>query len=139
MADAIPGYDGDSVWFNNAKYEPAQINITPVVRERLIERLDDLYRRKLALVVAPAGFGKSTLLAQWHDVQVNKGHICAWLTLDSNEAEPNQFLASLAIALSHSGADISELEIGARNGFPDSPVRPNPALESPRMKKALSV
>ncbi|MCY4155409.1 MAG: LuxR C-terminal-related transcriptional regulator [Gammaproteobacteria bacterium] len=123
MADAIPGYDGDSVWFNNAKYEPAQINIAPVVRERLIERLDDLYRRKLALVVAPAGFGKSTLLAQWHDVQVNKGHICAWLTLDSNEAEPNQFLASLAIALSHAGADISELEIGARNGFPDSPVR----------------
>ena len=36
-----------------------------VVRGRLIQRLDDGFGVKLTVVSAPAGFGKTTLLAQW--------------------------------------------------------------------------
>ena len=36
-----------------------------VPRARLIERLDQGAERKLTLVSAPAGFGKTTLLAEW--------------------------------------------------------------------------
>jgi LuxR family maltose regulon positive regulatory protein len=36
-----------------------------VLRPRLIERLNDSTQRKLILVSAPAGFGKTTLVAEW--------------------------------------------------------------------------
>ncbi len=36
-----------------------------VSRPRLVERLDQGAERKLTLVAAPAGFGKTTLLAEW--------------------------------------------------------------------------
>jgi len=39
-----------------------------VPRPRLIERLDVGFDRKLALVAAPAGFGKTTLLSEWTTV-----------------------------------------------------------------------
>ena len=38
-----------------------------VPRPRLIERLDAGLRRKLTLVSAPAGFGKTTLVSEWVD------------------------------------------------------------------------
>ncbi len=42
------------------KWRPAVVS-----RPRLIERLDQGTERKLTLVSAPAGFGKTTLLAEW--------------------------------------------------------------------------
>ncbi|HLY25940.1 MAG TPA: hypothetical protein VKQ72_06350, partial [Aggregatilineales bacterium] len=36
-----------------------------VLRLRLIERLNEDLRRKLTLISAPAGFGKTTLLSEW--------------------------------------------------------------------------
>ena len=36
-----------------------------VPRTRLIERLNEGLHRKLTLIAAPAGFGKTTLLASW--------------------------------------------------------------------------
>jgi LuxR family maltose regulon positive regulatory protein len=36
-----------------------------VPRPRLIERLNEGLHRKLTLISAPAGFGKTTLLSEW--------------------------------------------------------------------------
>ena len=53
-----------------------------VPRARLIERLDQGTERKLTLVSAPAGFGKTTLLAEWlAAIQACKWP-AAWVALD---------------------------------------------------------
>ena len=65
-----------------------------VSRPRLLGKLDSLLERKLALVSAPAGFGKTTLLSEWIDHQ-DQGQFplqVAWLSLDSNDNNPARFL-----------------------------------------------
>jgi LuxR family maltose regulon positive regulatory protein len=51
---------------------------------------------RLGLVVAPAGFGKSTLLAQWAR---STGRRVAWVTLDHNDADPVRFWTHAIAAL----------------------------------------
>jgi Domain of unknown function (DUF4386) len=60
-----------------------------VSRSRLLERLNEGMHRKLTLIAAPAGFGKTTLVSAWVagcDRQV------AWLSLDAGENDPTLFL-----------------------------------------------
>ncbi len=70
-----------------------------VPRPRLLERLDrGLHSgHKLALVSAPAGFGKTTLVVNW------LGHLpkiqIAWLSLDQDDNDPARFLIYLISAL----------------------------------------
>jgi ATP/maltotriose-dependent transcriptional regulator MalT len=67
-----------------------------VPRPRLDERLDGGLRRRLTLVSAPAGFGKSTLVAEW---VARCAMPVAWLSLDAGDGNPNRFLAYLVAAL----------------------------------------
>jgi len=67
-----------------------------VPRPRLIERLNAGLHRKLTLISAPAGFGKTTLLSEWIggcDWPV------AWLALDKGDNDPARFWAYLVAAL----------------------------------------
>jgi LuxR family maltose regulon positive regulatory protein len=59
-----------------------------VPRPRLIERLNAGLHRKLTLVSAPAGFGKTTLLSEW---VASNGRPVAWLLLDKGDDDPTQF------------------------------------------------
>jgi LuxR family maltose regulon positive regulatory protein len=61
-----------------------------VLRERLIERLNDGLHRKLTLVSAPAGFGKTTLVSEW---LAGYEQLTAWLSLDIADNDPNRYLA----------------------------------------------
>jgi len=67
-----------------------------VPRPRLIERLDAGVHRKLTLVSAPAGFGKTTLVAEWI---CDSTRSIAWLSLDEGDNDPAQFLTYLIAAL----------------------------------------
>ena len=68
-----------------------------VPRQRLLQRLNEgLPGRKLTLISAPAGYGKTTLLAQWI---AQAEHPVAWLSLDGGDDDPARFLAYLAAAL----------------------------------------
>lgn len=67
-----------------------------VVRSALLARLADAERHALTLLSAPAGFGKTTLLAQWiaeSDLPI------AWLSLDAGDNDPYRFLQYLVAAL----------------------------------------
>src|SRR5919202_7026305 len=67
-----------------------------VPRHRLFEQLDEGLHRKLTLISAPAGFGKTTLLSAWVagcDRQV------AWLSLDDADNDPTRFLIYLIAAV----------------------------------------
>src|SRR5215207_5386179 len=73
-----------------------------VPRSRLHERLDEGARRELTVVSAPAGFGKTTLLADW--AQRSELPV-AWVSLDERDDDPARFFLYLiaAIATIHEG------------------------------------
>ncbi len=65
-------------------------------RSHLVERLQQGMERALTLVSAPAGFGKTTLVAQW---LAESGTPVAWLSLEPEDNEPVRFLSYLIAAL----------------------------------------
>lgn len=83
-----------------------------VARLRLIHRLNEglSLGRKLTLISAPAGFGKSTLASEW---LACCGRPTTWLSLDENDNDPIRFLIYLITALqkisSNIGAGILEI------------------------------
>src|SRR5919199_3513941 len=67
-----------------------------VTRTRLYGRLDEGVRRDLTVVCAPAGFGKTTLLAGWSS---QSGLPVAWVSLDERDDDPVRFLSYLMAAI----------------------------------------
>lgn len=72
-----------------------------VPRPRLTRRLDEGLQHKLTLVSAPAGFGKSTLMAEWAHLwaAAQPPLPVAWLSLDAGDSDPVRFWAYLTEAL----------------------------------------
>ncbi|WP_420644563.1 LuxR C-terminal-related transcriptional regulator [Candidatus Leptofilum sp.] len=78
-----------------------------IPRLHLIEQLNDGLARKLIVVSAPAGFGKTTLIAEWGGVLVasqasrSASHEpkLAWLSLDQRDNDLGRFLAYFVAAL----------------------------------------
>ena len=56
-------------------------------------------RRRVVLIHAPSGFGKSTLAAQWREELVRDGVAVAWLTIDDDDNNVVWFLAHLLESL----------------------------------------
>lgn len=71
-----------------------------VRRERLSTLLVPGHPKRLNLVIAPAGFGKTTLVSQW--CARTTGPI-AWLSLDEHDDEPQRFWQYVAGAFEHAG------------------------------------
>ena len=76
-------------------YKPA-LRPLLVPRTRLLEKLDKGLPGKVNLVSAPAGFGKSTLVAAWLE-EVKRPF--SWLSLDEEDNEPVRFFTYVAAAL----------------------------------------
>jgi LuxR family maltose regulon positive regulatory protein len=76
-----------------------------VSRHRLLKRLNEGLYRKLTLISAPAGFGKTTLVSEW--VAFIEQPI-AWLSLDEGDNDTARFLAYLVAALQTIAADIGK-------------------------------
>ncbi len=65
---------------------PVKLNNT-VMRQRLLDRLSAAANYRLALLTSPAGYGKTTLVAQWAATRQNLG----WYSLDESDNEPERF------------------------------------------------
>ncbi|MGY1663801.1 LuxR C-terminal-related transcriptional regulator [Geodermatophilus sp. SYSU D00705] len=75
----------------------------PIERPRLHERLSRAVDARLTLVVAPAGWGKSTLVAQWlRRVGVRSG----WLSLDAADGDVTRFWRYLLLAVQQADASV---------------------------------
>jgi LuxR family transcriptional regulator, maltose regulon positive regulatory protein len=88
-----------------------------VQRGALLEALSVAPARKLTLVSAPAGWGKTTLLAQWVSGADDEQRL-SWLSLDSSDNDPMWFWMYVIAALQKSSPGIGSraaelLEMGA--------------------------
>jgi LuxR family maltose regulon positive regulatory protein len=70
-----------------------------VARTRLLARLDSGLQGRLILISAPAGYGKTTLLADWAQGVGETGCTVCWLSLEAADSDPMRFTAYLAETL----------------------------------------
>jgi LuxR family transcriptional regulator, maltose regulon positive regulatory protein len=90
-----------------------------VPRPRLIARLDEGLQRKLTLVSAPAGFGKTALVSAW---VADRRQPAAWLSLDEADNDPARFLAYFTAALERLAPAIGEKLAGMRQAAQPPPT-----------------
>jgi LuxR family maltose regulon positive regulatory protein len=80
-----------------------------VARPRLVDQMEEALARGIVLVCAPAGFGKTNLLADW----ARRGrHPVAWLSLDSGDNDPARFWRHAVAALDRARPGIAERVAG---------------------------
>ena len=85
-----------------SKVRPPDASAGTVTRAPLLNRLRTLPEAtRLVTIVAPPGYGKTALLAQW---AARDERPFAWLTADAHDAEPLVLLRHLAVALREIGA-----------------------------------
>ncbi len=93
----------DSILVTKLYIPPARAEL--VRRPALIERLNVGLDRKLTLISAPAGFGKTTLVSEWveglQETGKRKSHPIkfAWLSLDVEDNDPVRFLSYFIAAM----------------------------------------
>ena len=79
-----------------AKLRHPVVRVGTVRRLSLIERLTRGDSRLIVSVVAPAGYGKTTLLSQWAE---RNGQAVAWVSVDERDNDPKVLLTYVAEAL----------------------------------------
>ena len=94
---AAPGIEAPIL---EAKLYPATGTGRPLPRPKLDGCRDVLDGRyPVVVVVAPAGYGKSTLLTRWYAQLVARAVPCAWLSFDEEDDDPARFTRHLTAAL----------------------------------------
>ena len=102
---------------------PPRTNV--VLRPRLIARLNEGLDRKLTLIAAPAGFGKTTLLAEWIP---QSGRAVSWVSLDEADNDLTRFLTYFIAALQMLKPDFGQVVLAMLH------VSLSSAKSKPRMR-----
>jgi LuxR family maltose regulon positive regulatory protein len=99
-----------------------------VTRSALIEKLNaglwlrESFSRKLTLVSAPAGYGKTTLISEWIHSLGSANFEIAWLSLDEGDNDPKRFLTHLILALQQLDQNLGETTLSLMQA--SQPPRP---------------
>ena len=109
------------------KLRPSQARPKLIARPRLIAELERESGRKLTLISAPAGFGKTTLLVEWLRGRADGDHSVAWVSLDEGDNDPVRFLSYLVAALRRTVGE----------GFGEGVLAALRSPEPPRMEAVL--
>jgi len=80
----------------HTKLMPPRLQPSAIHREDLLKRLDNSLDKKLTVVAAPTGFGKTTLVSMW---MASRDFASAWVTLDENDNDPSRFWIYVISAL----------------------------------------
>jgi len=91
--------------FPSSKFRAPTLMPGLVRRSRLLDRLDRGDQVRLALVVGPAGAGKTMLLADW--LAAHPERPSAWLSCDAADADPARFVAAVIEAARHGFGQLS--------------------------------
>jgi LuxR family maltose regulon positive regulatory protein len=99
-----------------------------VPRPRLTCMLSEGLAAPLILISAPAGFGKTTLLAEWHASPSGRTFPLAWLSLEAEDNDLARFLTCLGSALeSLRPGMLAEAETALQSS---PPLQPKSVLEA---------
>jgi ATP/maltotriose-dependent transcriptional regulator MalT len=90
-----------------SKFRPPRRARAQVLRHRLIDALRAGEWRRLTVIHAPAGYGKTTLAAQWAEELGRNGVTVAWLTVDDNDNNLVWFLANLVEAIRRADSGVA--------------------------------
>ena len=97
------------------KFYPPPAPAGFVARPQLLEKLDEALTRRLTLVSAPAGAGKTTLVSAWAQGIRQRGAAAfGWLSLDEADNAPGRFWEYLAACLEEGGAGLDSGQHPAR-------------------------
>lgn len=91
-----------------------------VNRSRLIQQLQKRASRKLILVSAPAGFGKTTFITSW---LIADNHPAAWLALDKGDSDITRFLMYLFAAIQTMHPTVGQAASGMLGTMPTSSAK----------------
>ena len=111
----------------STKLRPSQARPMLVARPRLTATLEREPGRKLTLISAPAGFGKTTLLVEWLRERAGGEGYVAWVSLDEGDNDPVRFLSYLVAALRRTVGE----------GFGEGVLAALRSPEPPRMEAVL--
>jgi LuxR family maltose regulon positive regulatory protein len=96
-----------------------EVQKTLVQRARLTNLLNEGFNKKLILISAPAGFGKTTILCDW----IHQSRIpIAWYTVDENDNTPQQFLFYLISALQRIDSSVGQSAVNIIKSPQPSPI-----------------
>jgi LuxR family maltose regulon positive regulatory protein len=125
-----PRAPGPAFDLSAAKLLRPEVRPGCISRSALIERLARNDSCPIVSVVAPAGYGKTTLLAQWAE---RNGQASAWLSVDEADNDPKVLLSYIAEAL-------NAVEPISRRVFDAlaSPVSSVPGTVVPRLGNAFA-
>ena len=98
----------------DTRFSPPQQHVHLIQRPALADALEQGLHRRLTLLQAPAGYGKSTLLAQWREMLVAQGVRVVWLSLDEDCAIAAEFLAAIILAAEFAGIEVGALGAAIR-------------------------
>jgi LuxR family maltose regulon positive regulatory protein len=103
------------------KLRPPLNGVRHMPRPRLASALAGAGLYRLALVSAPAGSGKTTMLSEWH-LALRERRAAAWLSLDDFDNDPRRFLIHLIFAIRASRPDFGREAMDVLSANPDVPV-----------------
>jgi LuxR family maltose regulon positive regulatory protein len=83
-----------------------------VARARLLAIVSELPSKRLGVIKAPAGFGKSSLAAALAEKLEQSGNCVGWLSIDSDDDEATRFLFYVSQALHHACPEVGADAIG---------------------------
>jgi LuxR family maltose regulon positive regulatory protein len=104
------------------KLRPPHLRAGLIPRPRLIRQLDGALSARLAVVSAPPGFGKSTLLGQWIAALKGRNAAVGWLALDRDDNEIGRFLTYLVAAIQRAESGIARQVPAMMQSSPVLPV-----------------
>lgn len=90
----------------STKFSPPRIGTRHVLRTALLAQLKRMHYCKLALVTGAAGYGKTTLMAQWRQDRLRAGAEVAWVSLTAEDKGYTAFCTALFEGLRRLGIEV---------------------------------
>jgi LuxR family maltose regulon positive regulatory protein len=105
--------------FSPSKLAPPRLRAPLLPRPRLVDALSRGLERRLVLLTAEAGYGKTSVLSS-----ALAGIPCpaAWLTLDERDTDPNLFGAGIVLALRRVAPSVGARALAVLAGGPSTPL-----------------
>ena len=97
-------------WIINTKLSPPSQPTKQIIRKQLLEKATQFEACQITLVHAPAGYGKTTFLKQWYELQLNNQVVACWLSLDEEDKNLSLFFTYMVAALRKGGVSCDALE-----------------------------